>query len=94
MSFGSSFEAPKVDTLENVQLMPSVCEAPENGGVGFNTGDEVDSPVKNLPAEISKSVARNEEGIALHPAETVVTVVTSSATEGLTSNLKLHFPIF
>lgn len=86
-SFGSSFQGTKGDTSEHVALMPSVCEAPENGRVGSDTGDEVDSPVKNVPTEISESVGPPiEEGLVVHPAETVVTAVTSSATEGLTLN--------
>ena len=72
-SFGSSFEAPKADTSDDVALMPSLCKAPEDrtvGIVGPPIGDSFD----------------------VHPAKTLVTVVTSPATEGGTLNFKLHFP--
>jgi hypothetical protein len=94
-SFGSSFQASKVDTSENVALTPSHCESPKNGRVGLDTWDEVNSPAKNLPTGIIKSVGPPiGDDIAAHPAKTVVTVVTSSATEGLTFNFKPHLHIF
>ena len=94
-SFGSSFQATKVGNSKNVALTPSLCEAPENGRIGLDTGDKVDSPAKNLPTKVIKYVGPPiGDNIAVHLANTNVTVVTFSAMEGLTFNFKLHLHIF
>ena len=94
-SFGSSIQASKVDTPKNVALTPSGCESPENGRVRIDTWDEVNSPAKNLPTKVIKSVTPPIGlDIVVHPAISVVTIVTSSAAEGLTFNNKPHLHIF